>query len=119
MTLPVTNHHAPWVLVRRNGDTIGKRLSTGMAYLTDTVVGPGGMAVALRGYIMRNDMTGWTKHPQRIEWSAVVKRWPSQPNPRDVRAVKARLPVARRQPTTVETRCAGEHDKRTEQHQSG
>lgn len=119
MTLPVTNHHAPWALIRRNGDTIGERLSTRMAYLTDTVVGRDGKAVALRGYIMRNDMTGWTKQPQRIEWNAVVKRWPHQPTPRDVRAVKACRPVAIRQPTTAEARLAGEHCKAPEQNQSG
>lgn len=51
----------------------GKRLSTRMAYLVDTIA-PNGIAVALTGYIMRNDMTGWTKHPRRIEWSDIIRQ---------------------------------------------
>jgi hypothetical protein len=68
MTLPTTRHSQPWALIRRNGDTPGKRISTRMAYLVDTIA-PNGIAVAVTGYIMRNDMTGWTK--RRIEWSDI------------------------------------------------
>jgi hypothetical protein len=103
MTLPSTCHHAPWALVRRNGDTAGKRLSTRMAYLTDTIAGPDRHSVALRGYIMRNDMTSWTKHPRRIEWCDVIKTWRWKPTTLDVQKVKARLPIAamREGPTTA------------------
>jgi len=68
MTLSTTRHSQPWALIRRNGDTPGKRISTRMAYLVDTIA-PNGIAVAVTGYIMRNDMTGWTK--RRIEWSDI------------------------------------------------
>jgi hypothetical protein len=64
-----------------------------MAYLVDTIA-PNGTAVALTGYIMRNDMTGWTKHPRWIEWSDVIRQWARQPSVADVRKIKARLPVA-------------------------
>lgn len=74
-----TNHHAPWALIKRSGNTVGKRLSTRMAYLVATVVGPNGHAVALTGYVMNNDMTGWTKSKRRIEWSDVIKQWRHQP----------------------------------------
>lgn len=87
-----TNHHMPWALVRRAGDTVGKRPSTRMAFLVSTVA-PDGRAVALTGYVMNNDMTGWTKRPVRIEWSDVVKQWRNQPTPADVRRVKAKMPV--------------------------
>jgi hypothetical protein len=96
LALPSTCHHAPWALVRRNGDTAGKRLSTRMAYLTDTIADPGRQAIALRGYIMRNDMTGWTKRPRRNEWCDVIKRWRWKPTVTDARRVKARLPIAAR-----------------------
>jgi hypothetical protein len=93
MTLPTTCHSQPWALIRRYGDTPGKRISTRMAYLVDTSA-PDGQAVALTGYIMRNDMTGWTKHPRRVEWPDIIKQWSRQPSVAEVRKVKARLPVA-------------------------
>jgi hypothetical protein len=64
-----------------------------MPYLVDTIV-PNRAEVALTGYIMRNHMTGWTKHPRRIEWSDLIKQWSRQPSVAEVRKVKARLPVA-------------------------
>ena len=93
MTLSTTRHSQPWALIRRNGDTPGRRTPTRMAYLVDTIA-PKGIAVALTGYIMRNDMTGWTKHPRRIEWADLIKQWSRQPTVADVRKVKARLPMA-------------------------
>src|SRR5215472_12661614 len=66
--------------------TPGKRLSTRMAYLVDTIA-PDGIAVALTGFIMRNDLTGWTKHPRRIEWADLIKQWSRQPTVADVRKV--------------------------------
>jgi hypothetical protein len=93
MPLPTTCHSQPWALIRRNGDTPGKRWSTRMAYLVDTFA-PNGPAIALTGYIMRNDMTGWTNHPRRIEWSDLLKQWTHQPTIAEVRKIKARLPVA-------------------------
>ena len=78
--------------MRRNGDTEGKRPSTRMAFLVDTIVGDDGKAVALRGYIGRNDMTGWTKSLRRVEWSEVVRQWPRQPTPAVIRAIKRRMP---------------------------
>ena len=67
-----------------------------MAYLGDTVV-PNYSEVALTGSIMRNDDTsGWTKHPWRIDWSVIVRRWAGQPTIADLRRVKARLLVAPR-----------------------
>ncbi len=88
-----TCHHSPWALVLRNGDTPGKRRSTRMAYLVGTIA-PDGKAVALTGYIMCNDMTGWTKHPRRIEWADLIKTWRYQPTVADVRKAKAKLPIA-------------------------
>jgi hypothetical protein len=92
--LPTTCYSQPWALIRRDGDTPGKRLSTRMAYLVGTVA-PNGLAIAVTGYIiMRNDMTGWTKHPRRVEWSDIIRQWSSQPSVTDVRKIKAPLPVA-------------------------
>jgi hypothetical protein len=51
--LPSSGHSLRWPLVRRNGDAPGKRWSTRMAYLVDTIA-PSGIAVAVTGYIMRN-----------------------------------------------------------------
>jgi hypothetical protein len=93
VTLPTTCHSQPWALIRRNGDTPGKRWSTRMAYLVDTIA-PNGIAIALKGYIINNDMTGWTKHPRRIEWSDIIRQWSRQPTIAEVRKVKSRLPVA-------------------------
>jgi hypothetical protein len=87
-----TCHHSPWALIRRNGDTIGKRPSTRMAYLVGTIA-PEGKAVAVTGYIMRNDMTGATKHPRRIEWSDIVKQWRSKPSAIEVQKIKRRMPA--------------------------
>jgi hypothetical protein len=88
-----TNHNQPWALIRRAGDTEGKRPSTRMAFLVDTVVGPDGKAVALRGYIARNDMTGWTKSLRRVEWADVVRSWRRQPETAAIRAIKLRMPI--------------------------
>jgi hypothetical protein len=94
MSLPATytNHGQPWALIRRAGDTVGKRPSTRVAFLVDTVVGDDGKAVALRGYIARNDMTGWTKSLRRVEWSDVVRSWRRQPDVSTIRAIKRRMP---------------------------
>jgi len=100
---PATKHRTPWALIRRNGDTIGKRLSTRMAYLIDTIVEVDRRSIALSGYVMRSDMTGWTKPPRRIEWSDIIKTWRRQPSVTDVRKAKASLPVARHKPSSPQT----------------
>ena len=87
-----TNHGYPWALIRRAGDTIGKRPSTRMAFLVDTVAGDDGKAVAMRGYIANNDMSGWTKSLRRVEWSDVVRSWRRQPDVATIRAIKRRMP---------------------------
>lgn len=88
-----TCHHSPWALIRRGGDTVGKRLSTRMAYLVGTIA-PDGKAIALTGYVMRNDMTGWSKSKRRIEWADIIKRWHRQPTAADVKKAKSKLPIA-------------------------
>lgn len=85
-----TCHHSPWALVRRNGDTPGKRPSTRMAYLKGTIA-PDGRAVAFTGYIMNNDMTGWTKHPRRIEFGDIVRQFERQPSLGAIRALKSKM----------------------------
>jgi hypothetical protein len=82
----------PWALVRRMGDQEGKRPSTRMAYLVGTIVGDDGKAVALRGFIGRNDMTGWTKSLRRVEWGEIVRDWRTQPTPDRIAAIKRRMP---------------------------
>jgi hypothetical protein len=94
MPLPTTCHADPWALVRRNGDQLGKRVSVRMVYLVGTGKGPDGKAVAMTGYVMNGDMTGWTKHPRPVKWEDVVKRWRRQPSVSDVRKAKSKLPVA-------------------------
>lgn len=92
--LPSTCHADPWALVKRAGDQLGKRTSVRMCYLVGTVKGPDGMAVAMTGYIMNGDMKGWTKHPRRVKWEDIVKRWRQQPTVAEVRKVKSKLPIA-------------------------
>jgi hypothetical protein len=91
--IPPTSIREAWALVRRNGDTVGKRPSTRMAYCIQTIA-ENGRAVALSAYIMNNDMTGWTKHPRRVEFADVIKTWrfDRQPSPQQVKDAKARLP---------------------------
>jgi hypothetical protein len=100
VTQPATSIGDAWALVRRNGDTPNKRLSTRMAYLVETAVGPDGKAVAYRGYVMRNDTTGWSKSLRRIEFGDVLKQWRynRQPTSAQVHAAKNRLPVAQTAP---------------------
>lgn len=86
-----TCHSSPWALVRRCGDTPGKRPSTRMAYLVGTIA-PNGQAVALTGFVMNNDLSGWTKSPRRIEWSDIVRQWRDKPTAQQVQAVKQRMP---------------------------
>jgi len=114
---PANNHHALWALIRRNGDTIGKRLSTRMAYLIDTIVGVDRRSVALSGYAMRSDVTGWTKHPRRIEWNDVIKTWRHQPSVADVRKAKASLPIARPQTVVSANSLQDQNDKASERAQ--
>ena len=87
-----TCHASPWALIRRAGDTTGKRPSTRMAYLVGTVVRDG-KAIAVTGYIMRNDMTGCTKAARRIEWSDIIRSWRLKPTAQTVRTIKQRLPI--------------------------
>lgn len=86
-----TSHYAPWALIRRAGDTVGKRPSTRMAFLVGTVA-PNGTAVALTGYVMNDGMTNWTKRPVRIEFSDIIKDWRHQPAVAEVRRAKLRMP---------------------------
>lgn len=88
-----TSHSAPWALVKRGGNADGKRVRTRMAFLVSTVAVPNGPAAALTGFIMNSDLTSWTKHPRRIEWSDVVKTWRYRPTPAEIGAAKRRLPV--------------------------
>lgn len=91
--LMATCHPSPWALVRRAGDTPGKRLSTRMAYLTGFIAQKG-TAIALKGHVMNNDMTNWTKHPVRVEWIDIIKQWQRQPDVRDIALIKSKLPIA-------------------------
>lgn len=103
-----TCHADPWALVRRAGDTEGKHLSTRMAYLTGTYVPKGQhQAAAFTGYVMNNDMTGWSKTKRRIEFADILKRWRKQPAPADVRKAKQKLPVC-----TPDTPLAAGNGKR-------
>lgn len=90
-----TCHYEPWALVRRSGDTTGKRLSTRVAYLTGSYVPKGEhQATAFVGYVMNNDMTNWSKTKRQVEFADIIKQWRRQPTPAQVRAVKKKLPVA-------------------------
>jgi hypothetical protein len=105
-----TCHHSPWALIRRAGDAEGKRQSTRMAYLVGTVVPKGEFkAVAMTGYIMNSDMTGWTRSVRRIEWGDVVKRWNRQPTVAEVQKAKRRMPVV-----TVEAIAACDASRRAD-----
>lgn len=87
-----TSYPYPWALVRRAGDTVGKRPSTRMAFITKANASAGEI-VHFTGYVMNNDMTGWTKRVVRIECADIVKEWRRQPTTAEVRRVKARMPV--------------------------
>lgn len=97
--LPTTSIGQAWALVRRNGDQVGKRPSTRMAFLTGTIAVEG-RAVAFRGYIMNNDLTSWTRHTRRVEFQDVLRTWrfDRKPSIADVKAAKAALPVVQRKP---------------------
>jgi hypothetical protein len=64
-----------------------------MTYLVGTIVRDG-KAVAVTGFVMNSDLTGWTKHPRRIEWSDIVTTWRRQPTAEEVKRAKTRLPIA-------------------------
>jgi len=87
-----TSYAYPWALVRRAGDTIGKRPSTRMAFITKANA-EAGKIVSFTGYVMNNDMTGWTKHPVRIGTGDIVKEWRRQPSVADIQKIKRRMPV--------------------------
>lgn len=89
-----TCHHAAWALVRRNGDTPGKRVNTRMAYLKGTIA-PDGKAIAVTGFIMNSDLSGWTKHPRRIEWADIMQQWRHRPSAAEIARAKRRLPTAK------------------------
>jgi len=83
----------PWALVRRAGDTLGKRPSTRMAFITKANA-IGGEIVSFSGYVMNNDMnTGWTKNVVEIGVDDIVKSWRHQPSFAAVVRVKKRMPV--------------------------
>lgn len=48
----------------------------------------------LSGYIMSSDKTAWTKHPVRIDYVDVLEQWESEPTIAEIKAAKARLPIA-------------------------
>jgi hypothetical protein len=86
-----TCHHSPWTLVRRAGDTEGKRPSTRMAYLTGTIC-EHGLAVAFCGYIMNNNMEGWTKSNRRVEFDEIIRQWRAQPTTAQIQKIKRAMP---------------------------
>ena len=85
-----TCHGSPWALIFRGGDTPGRRRSTRMAYLVGTIA-PGGQAIAVTGYIMNNDMTGWTRHTRRIEWADIYYQWRDQPMKSEIENKRKKL----------------------------
>lgn len=87
-----TSYPMPWALVRRAGDTLGKRPSTRMAFITKATA-QAGRIVSFTGYVMNNDLTGWTKRCVQIDPADIVKEWRREPTPADVRKVKAKMPV--------------------------
>src|SRR5713226_2403316 len=46
-----------------------------------------------QGYLMRNDMNGWTKHPRRVERVNIIRQWRFQPTPAAVRVVQRKAPI--------------------------
>lgn len=89
-----TSYACPWALVRRAGDTLGKRPSTRMAFIIKATASAGEI-VHFVGYVMNNDMSpaSWTKRAVRIECADIVKEWRRQPSVAEVRRIKARMPV--------------------------
>jgi hypothetical protein len=87
-----TSYPYPWALVRRAGDTLGKRPSTRMAFIVKATA-QSGQIVSFTGYVMSNDLTGWTKRCVRIAPADIVKEWRKEPTPAEVQRVKARMPV--------------------------
>lgn len=93
-----TSYPTPFALVLRNGNTGGKRLSTRMAYITEAVA-HNGKIVFYKGLIGTTKLTGWSKHPMRIEPSDIIKTWRSRPHITDIQRAKSRLPVFRTRET--------------------
>ena len=85
--LPPTHFRSPWALIRRGGELENGTPFTRMAYLVETIA-PGGLAVAVRGYVMNENLKGWSKTLRRIEWVDLIETWRRRPSPADIRAKK-------------------------------
>lgn len=68
-----------------------------MAYLVGTVA-PEGRAIAYTAYLADGAMTRWSKHPRRVEFNDIVKRFRGwgQPQAAAVRKIRSKLPLAPR-----------------------
>ena len=96
MTIPArfkTSYAYPYALVRRGGDTPGKRISTRMAFITHAV-NEDGTLLFFKGYIGNKEMGAWTKHPRKIAEADIVKSWRSLPSMVTIRKARKALPIA-------------------------
>jgi len=91
--LPKTRFSHPWALIRRRSGRAGHGPVTRMAYLIDTM-SQNGLPVALSGYLMRDNFTGWSKYPHRIHRNSVIWCWRRQPSGEAVHLAKASLAEA-------------------------
>lgn len=89
-----TSYRCPWALVRRSGDTVGKRPSTRMAFIV-AATARNGKIISFTGYVMNNDLTNWTKGRVKIDPADIVREWRHEPTAAAVKSAKAKLPVVK------------------------
>jgi hypothetical protein len=82
-----------YALVARNGSTVGKRISTRMAIITDATFDGSGQLVECKGFIACNDLTGWSTSKRSVAPSEILRKWRSRPMLKTISAAKQRLPV--------------------------
>ena len=83
-----------YALIAHGGSTVGKRVGTRMAILTDCTFGEGPHGLtSCKGFIGTNELTGWTKHKRPIDPREIVRKWRSRPDLATIRKEKRKLPI--------------------------
>lgn len=82
----------PYAIIKRNGQSPGKRPNTTLAFITKMKSKDGGRTMIVHGLIRQGN--GWTKRPRSIGYSDIVASWRNAPRPATVAAARQRLPRA-------------------------
>lgn len=94
-----TNCGMPWALIKRGGQTPGKRPGTRLAFITTLSSPNGGRTLTIKAIMPNSRFASatWTK-PRPVDERDIVKQWRNAPSKAAVAKAKKGLSACRLQP---------------------